>query len=268
MARPDVGKTERPSSKAIYDVVRRNGEEELDRPTASLLWSGLAAGMLIGFSVLGEAILRQHLPDAPWRMLVENVGYSFGFLLVILGRMQLFTENTITTVLPVAAGRKRRQFLAMGRLWAIVLGANVLGALVAAGFFAQSGAFGPDMVETIRALSEHATGMGAEEALARAIPAGILIAALVWMLPAQEGNDVLLIVLFTWLIAAGDFAHVIAGSVEMWFLVLTGDLGLLDGVGRFFLPVLAGNIIGGTAVFTLLAWGQVQAEVDPDGEKE
>jgi formate/nitrite transporter FocA (FNT family) len=259
-------KAERPSSKAIYDVVRRNGEEELERPASSLMWSGIAAGILISFSVLTEAILRSGLPDAPWRFLVENVGYSFGFLLVILGRMQLFTENTITTVLPVAARREGRQAVVMTRLWAIVLAANLVGALIAAAFMAYSGAFSGEILAIVRDLSQHATGWSATEAFARAVPAGILIAALVWMMPAQTGNDVLLIVLFTWLIAIGDFAHVIAGSVEMWFLILLGELEALRAAFSFFMPVLLGNIIGGTAVFTLLAWAQVQAEVDSNGE--
>jgi len=266
MSTKPKNKAQRPTSKAIYDVVRRNGEEELERPFSSLLWSGIAAGILISFSVIAEALLRSGLPDAPWRFLVENVGYSFGFLLVILGRMQLFTENTISTVLPVAARPTLDKFFAVARLWMIVLVANVIGALVAASFMAYSGAFSPDLLRIIAELSQHATGMSAGEALARAVPGGILIAAIVWMMPAQFGNDVLLIILFTWLIAIGDFAHVIAGSVEMWFLVLLGQLDASSAALSFFGPVLVGNILGGTAVFTLLAWAQVQAEVDSDGK--
>jgi formate/nitrite transporter FocA (FNT family) len=117
----------------------------------------------------------------------------------------------------------------------------------------------------VEELSVHATGMSAAESLARAVPAGILIAALVWMMPAQVGNDVLLIILFTWLIAVGDFAHVIAGSVEMWFLILQGQLAPASAALEFFGPVLLGNILGGTAVFTLLAWAQIQPEVEDRG---
>ena len=88
------------SPRLVYQIIRIEGEEELARPLRSLIWAGIAAGMLISFSVLGEAILRTHLPDTPSRYVFENFGYSFGFLLVILGRLQLFTENTITTVFP------------------------------------------------------------------------------------------------------------------------------------------------------------------------
>ncbi|WP_224816397.1 formate/nitrite transporter family protein [Hasllibacter sp. MH4015] len=256
------------NSRLIYEVIRREGDEELIRSNTSLIWSGVAAGILISFSVLGEAILRNFLPDAPWRYLVENLGYSFGFLLVILGRMQLFTENTITTVLPLVAERSRSCFLSVLRLWSVVLAANVVGAAVAASFMAFSGVFAGDLLGVLNDLSHHATGFPAMEAFLRAIPAGILVASIVWMLPGQNGNDVVIIVLFTWLIAAGDFTHIIAGSVEMWLLLLQGELAAWPALTQFFLPVLAGNVVGGTAVFTLLAWGQVKVEVEEIESKD
>ncbi|WP_425092147.1 formate/nitrite transporter family protein [Tropicimonas sp. S265A] len=251
------------NSKLIYEVIRRDGEEELERPANSLIWSGIAAGILISFSVLGEAIFRAYLPDEAWRYLIENIGYSFGFLLIILGRMQLFTENTITTILPLVAERSLECLFAVLRLWSIVLAANIVGALIAAAFITTSGAVSDDLLLVVNDLSYHATGFPAMEAFLRAIPAGILVASIVWMMPGQNGSDVLLILLFTWLIAAGDFTHIIAGSVEMWVLVIQGELGASAALFQFFIPVLAGNVVGGTAVFTLLAWGQVKAEVEP-----
>lgn len=250
------------TSKMIYEVVRRDGDEELNRPTVSLLWSGTTAGLLISFSVLGEAIFRTYLPDVPASYLVENVGYSFGFLLVILGRMQLFTENTITTILPLVARRELACLLLVLRLWGLVLAANVVGAAAAAAFILWSGTMSEPMLVSIFELSEHATGFAPGTAFLKAIPAGILVAAIVWMLPAQQGNEVLLIVAVTWLIAAGDFTHIIAGSVEMWVLIFAGEIGVRAAALDFFLPVLAGNVAGGTAVFAFLAWGQVKAEVE------
>ena len=88
-----------------------------------------------------------------------------------------------------------------------------------------------------------------------------LIAALVWILPSAEGSEFWVIVLMTYLIAAGDFTHVVAGSVEMAFLLVTGQLAIFDAVFRFWLPVLAGNVVGGTVIFALMAWGQVKDEV-------
>lgn len=254
--------------KLIYEVIRRDGEEELERTPRALVWSGIAAGMLISFSVVGEAILRSYLPDTPSRYLIENFGYSLGFLLVILGRMQLFTENTITTVLPVMHAPSGAIFLRMLRLWGIVLGANVLGAFAVATLYAFTPALPAEIAPALVSLSEHATGFAPNEAFFRAIPAGILVAAIVWMLPQAEAASFLLITAFTWLIAAGDFTHIVAGSVEMAYLMVQGQLGFADAMTRFFLPVLCGNVIGGTAVFTLLAYGQVKDDVQADSARD
>ncbi len=250
------------SPRLIFEAIRRSGEEELKRPASALWFSGIAAGLLISFSVLGEALLRARLPESEWRYIFENAGYSFGFLLVILGRMQLFTENTITTVVPALIAPSREMLRDVGVLWGTVLLANVIGAFVVAIFFAYAPVLEPDVRAAFTDLSHHATGMPWAEGLMRGIPAGVLIAALVWMLPAAHTGQIALIVIFTWLIALGDFTHIVAGSVEMAFLAVQGLISPGAALFGFFLPVLAGNVLGGTVVFTLLAWAQIKPEVE------
>lgn len=247
----------------IYEAVRRDGESELRRPVPALFWSGAAAGVLICASIVGEAIFRAQLPEQPWRPLIESMGYTFGFLLVILGRMQLFTENTITTVFPLVTERSMHCTVRVARLWCIVLGANVIGATLAAAML-HSSAVTPEVYSAIGEISEHAVTMGAYTSFMRGIPAGLIIAAIVWMLAQKRGSEFLIIFAFTWLIAAADLTHIVAGSVEYAFLVLGGELGLLDGFLTFFLPTLAGNIIGGTLVFSMLAWAQVRQEIEEE----
>ncbi|MEO1138164.1 MAG: formate/nitrite transporter family protein [Pseudomonadota bacterium] len=250
------------SPRLIFESIRRNGEEELERPARALWYSGIAAGILISFSVLAEALLRAHLPETEWRYIIENMGYSIGFILVIMGRMQLFTENTITTVVPVLMRPCWDVFLRTARLWGVVLIANVIGAFCVASFYAYADVLSEDVATAFTDLSRHATGMPAAEGFLRGIPAGVLIAALVWMLPSTKGNELGLIVVFTWLIALGDFTHVVAGSVEMAYLAVQGLIGFHTAVFGFFLPVLAGNIVGGTIIFTVLTWGQIKPEVE------
>lgn len=249
------------TSKLIYEVIRRDGEEELARTKRSLFWSGTAAGIMISFSVLGEAILRTYLPDAPWSFLIENFGYSLGFLLVIMCRMQLFTENTITTVLPLMVKPSMHNFASVARLWVIVLGANVFGAFCIATLYAYTPVIPENLAPALLSLSEHAIHMPAGESFFRAIPAGILVAAIVWMLPQADESGFFIILTFTWLIAAGDFTHIVAGSVEMAYLAVQGLVGPTEAVFGFFIPVLVGNIVGGTVVFALIAWGQVKDDV-------
>src|SRR5690349_8167211 len=90
----DAEERSSPRVHVVHEAIRIEGEEELKRTSSALAWSGLAAGLSMGFSLVTEGLLRSHLPDTPWRPLVSKLGYSAGFLFVVLGRQQLFTENT------------------------------------------------------------------------------------------------------------------------------------------------------------------------------
>lgn len=265
MAKTDKEKeadSERLAAKTVYGIIQREGEEELRRPAASLWWSGLIAGIAISSSVLVEGVLHAHLPDADWRPLVECLGYSLGFLIVILGRLQLFTENTITPVLTIMARFSTNCLRSILKLWGIVLLANLAGTMLAA-LFADVAAFASaELLESMRDVSREAViGKTSGEVFLRAIPAGFFIAALVWMLPSSKGFEIWVIVLMTWIIAVSDFAHVIVGSAEAFLLLLGGELGVAGAFGGYIFPALAGNIIGGTALFSLLAYAQVREEI-------
>ena len=110
-------------------------------------------------------------------------------------------------------------------------------------------------------ISRHAMDKTWMEMLLKGISAGFLIATLVWLLPAAENSEFVVIVLITYLIALGGFTHVIAGSFEGFLLVLNGHMSAWSMAIDFFLPALIGNIIGGTALFTVLSYGQVAEEI-------
>ena len=113
-----------PKGSVVYEAIKQEGEDELERSSASLAWSGLAAGLSMGFSFVSESILRAHLPESNWRVLITKLGYGVGFLIVVLGRQQLFTENTLTVILPLLRTRKAEVLWNVGRLWTVVLVAN------------------------------------------------------------------------------------------------------------------------------------------------
>src|SRR4051812_42738498 len=117
-----------PGGKVVYKAILLEADEELGRSTSALFWSGVAAGLSMGLSLITEGVMRAHLPDTHWRLLVAKLGYSVGFLMVILGRQQLFTENTLTPMLPLLQRRDGKTFMNVMRLWGIVLLANLLGA--------------------------------------------------------------------------------------------------------------------------------------------
>jgi formate-nitrite transporter family protein len=257
----DVEEMSSARAPVIYEIVRRLGDEEMDRPVTSLWWSGVAAGLSISFSLLAQALLQSHLPEAPWAHLVSSLGYSVGFLMVVLSRQQLFTENTVTAVLPVMADPTLPNLLRLGRLWGVVLIANVAGTLVAALFCSFTPVLTPELKTAMLDIAGQITNHTWMEMMVRAIASGFLIATMVWLLPNAEAAQFHVIVVITYLIAAAGFMHIVAGSMEAFFLVLNGHLGVLPMVTGFFVPVLIGNIIGGTALFALIAYAQVMKEI-------
>ena len=254
-----------PPTPVIYEVVRRLGEEEMARPVVSLWWSGVAGGVSIGCSLLGQAILVTGLPGTSWRPLVDSLGYTVGFIMVVLSRQQLFTESTITAVLPLMAEFTARNSWRVARIWTIVLIANFAGALIAAAFFAFTPALSPELRAGMLEISRHLIGQDWATAFFRAVPAGFLIAAMVWLMPSAGGTQLHVVILMTYVIAAGGFMHIVAGSVEAFTLVLTGATSWQAMTTGFAAPVLIGNMVGGTALFALLAYAQVMKEIRPAG---
>jgi len=257
----DVEEMSAPRTPVIYEVVRRLGDEEMARPTTSLWWSGVAAGLSISFSLLAQAILEAHLPDEPWRPLVSSFGYCVGFLMVVLGNQQLFTESTITVVLPVFKDISWRNIWRMGRLWAIVLVANFVGTLFAAAFCVYTPVLPGELLHGMVGISRILLGLGWWDMVLRGITSGFLIAAMVWMIPSAEGAKFAVITLMTYLIAIGGFTHIVAGSMEANMLVLNGDWEWWRMLLQFFAPVLLGNMVGGTALFALISYAQVMEEI-------
>jgi formate/nitrite transporter FocA (FNT family) len=257
----DVEDRSSPRTPVIYAIVRKYGEEEMARPATSLWWSGFAAGLSIGFSLLAQAVLQARLPDAPWRPLVADFGYGVGFIVVVLSRQQLFTENTITAVLPVLAELSFGKLAGLLRLWSIVFLANIAGTFIAAAFFSMTESLTPEIRQEMLNLSTHILNHGGFDMLVKATGAGFIMAAMVWMMPGAEAAQFPVIAMMTWLISAGGFMHIVAGSVEAFMLVLNGQLGFFPMLQQFELPVLIGNIFGGTALFALLAHAQVMNEI-------
>jgi formate/nitrite transporter FocA (FNT family) len=237
------------------------GDEEMARPFVSLWWSGVAAGISMSFSLLAEAVLQIHLPDEPWRPLVTSFGYSVGFLMAVLSRQQLFTEITITAVLPVMADFTPGNIWKLCRMWGIVLAANTAGTLAAAILCTFAPILTPELKNGMLEISSQLLGPPWIEMVFTGTASGFLIAAMVWLLPGAENAQFHVITLMTYLIAAAGFMHIVAGSVEAFMLVLNGDAGWWSMTANFFIPVLIGNMMGGTALFAMLSHAQVMSEI-------
>jgi formate-nitrite transporter family protein len=252
----------RPNAALIHETIRAEGESELERPVKALLLSGLAAGLAMGFSLIAEGLLRSHLPDAPWRDLVSKLGYAVGFLIVVLGRQQLFTENTITPILPLLYNRDARTLGLVTRLWGLVLVANIAGTWAVATVLAGSDLFPAETKDAFSAISRHGIEASFWSTVLKGIFAGWLIALMVWLMPGSGESRAAVIVLMTWLVSLAGFAHIIAGSVDVSFLVVSGEAGVADYLWRFFIPTLLGNVLGGVTLVAALNFGQVATELE------
>lgn len=249
----------------VHEAVREEGNRELQRPPMALAISGLAAGLSMGFSMLAEGLIHAYLPATVWRPLLENFGYSLGFLIVVLGRQQLFTENTLTVILPLLAHPQRAVLWKVLRLWTIVLIANLVGALIFAAIVAHSALFPAQIQRAFAEIARHSLRGGFGLTILRGIFAGWLIALMVWLLPASEGTRLHIIIILTYIVSLGGFAHIIAGSVDVLYLVNTGAVSWLTYLIGFMLPTLIGNIIGGVSLVAAINFAQVAAETSNAG---
>lgn len=243
----------------VHEAVRHDGEEELLRPVSALAWSGFAAGMAMGFSLVGQSLLRAYLPDVPWRHLVSSLGYPLGFYIVIIGRQQLFTENTLTAILPLLARRNRETFFLVLRLWTVVLIANLIGAHLFAWIVANTPMFKPEVQSAMLQIGLEVGRVSFGAAVLRGIYAGWLIAMIVWMMAAVHTGRALIIIILTYVVGLASLTHVIAGSVEALFPVMAGAKSWCAVAWGYILPTLIGNSIGGVALTAAVNHAQVVA---------
>ena len=218
----EVRQAQRPRAPVVYEIIRLEGERELRRPAASLWWSGIAAGISIGFSFLSQAALGAGLPQSQWNHVIASAGYAVGFIIVILGRQQLFTENVLTAVLPVITRWNFSWLLRMLRLWGLVLAANVVGCFLFACAFALLPMLGGQVTGEMAKLVENLMHNSPWEIFAKGIGAGWLIAAVVWIIASVSSGEFLVIGLLTYLIALFQFTHIVAGTAEVLYGWLAG----------------------------------------------
>lgn len=236
----------------IHEIVRDQGEEELERSVSGLAWSGLSAGLSIGFSFLVQSTLQAGLPDTPWSHLVSGFGYATGFLIVILGRQQLFTETTLTAVIPALTRPDWKTISGAARVWAIVLASNIVATWIFAWISSWPGLFPEATTKAMTEIASHTMDHPFLHTAMTGGSAGWLIGLMVWLLPGAGPSRLLIIILLTYVIAICQFPHIIAGSVEAAYHVFTGHASVGDYVWRFLLPTLLGNSAGGAILAALL----------------
>ncbi|WLS80097.1 formate/nitrite transporter family protein [Erwinia pyri] len=251
---------------AVHEQIRQEGEKELERDGMALLFSAIAAGLSMGASLMAKGIFQANLEGVPGAFLLENLGYTFGFIIVIMARQQLFTENTVTAVLPIMHKPTGSNILLLLRLWGIVLGGNLAGTALAALAFNYMPIFDEATQHAFVTISHKVMENTPGEMFANAVVSGWIIATMVWMFPSAGAAKIWVIVLMTWLVALGDLAHIVVGSVEVLYLVFNGDISWHEFLWPFALPTLAGNIIGGTFIFAVISHAQIRNDMSTEAK--
>jgi formate/nitrite transporter FocA (FNT family) len=246
---------------AIHEHIRQDGEKELERDAMALFWSAVAAGLSMGASLLAKGIFHVNLEGVPGSFLLENLGYTFGFIIVIMARQQLFTENTVTAVLPVMHKPTGSNFLLLMRLWGMVLLGNIIGTGLAAYAFEYMPIFDEETRDAFVSIGMDVMHNTPGEMFANAIISGWIIATMVWMFPSAGAAKIVVIIIMTWLVALGDLTHIVVGSVEILYLVFNGTIHWSEFFWPFALPTLAGNICGGTFIFALISHAQIRNDM-------
>ncbi|WP_213876742.1 formate/nitrite transporter family protein [Pseudomonas sp. dw_358] len=256
----EAAQKQAPRAALLHEIIRAEGDQELERSVAALWWSALAAGLTMGLSLMAMGLFNARLPDTEASKVIASLGYSAGFLAVILARQQLFTENTLTAVLPVMTKPTLNNFGRLLRLWGVVLAGNLAGTLLVSYVMLHLPIFDTQTDRAFLEIGRKVMENNVPQMFAKGIISGWMIATLVWMIPSQESAKIWVIILITYLMALGDFTHIVVGSAEVSYLVWAGEASWSEFLMHFAGPTLAGNIIGGSFIFALLSHAQVRSE--------
>ncbi len=242
----------------IFEKVSDNGRDELARSVQALGFSGVAGGITMGLTGISVAAVRAVLGDSPSAQFISYLFYPIGFLAVIIGRAQLFTENTLYPVVLVL--KERRHGLATLRLWAVVFVANVVGAFCFSLLAVHTSSLQPKIADQLVQLGVEALSRPGANIFWSGVIGGWIIALVAWMVSASHFTigQIAVVWLLTFVVGVGRFAHCIAGSGEVLAAVVHGAMPAISYLHWLGLAT-AGNITGGVIIVSFLNWGQVHA---------
>lgn len=254
-----VESSTRRSALEIFEKVEENAHDELRRSSRALAFSGVAGGMGMGLTGLSVASVQYILGHGPWQEFVSLLFYPIGFIAIVIGRAQLFTENTLFPIALILSERKH-----VGntlRLWTVVFISNICGAMLFAFVTMKTGALHYEIGARLAALGMRSVAGTGPELFWSGVIGGWIIALMAWTVTASHWTVGQIAV--TWLLTAvvglGHFAHCIATSGEILSAVFTGQVSP-GAYAHWLLFATLGNILGGVTLVTLLNFGQVKAE--------
>lgn len=260
---PDTGDTisDYFAFEEIFARVLATADHELEASSKFLFWSGLTAGFALGLSFLAKVIFTETAgEDMPG--LVGSLMYPVGFFIIVIGRYQLFTENTLTPVVLVLT--KLASLANLLRLWGVVMFANMVGAIAVAALLAFADVFDPAEIEIALKIGEHAAETPWLTLFSKALIAGWIVASMVWLVHAAMDtiSKILVVWFLMYFVGVAGFFHVVTSSVEVFFLAFEGTGSFWSLWPDFVLPITIGNTIGGILFVAVVNYVQFGAHAD------
>ncbi|QFU81392.1 formate/nitrite transporter family protein [Natronorubrum aibiense] len=252
---PAVGSVvrDRFSSDEVFQRIVAAADEEVTSGNRELFFSGLAAGFAITITFLLYASMYASTDGDP---VLSALLYPLGFIYIIIGGYQLFTENTLP---PVALTIERLASLpSLLRHWTIVLAGNFAGGAVGAMALSWGGVFDEPAAAAAMSIAQHGVETGWWDLFFKASFAGLIVAGVVWVTFASRDTISRLVVVYLAFLAIplGNLFHVVVSFTEMLYLVFAGELAVFVGLTDFVLPVLLGNTLGGILLVTVVNYYQ------------
>jgi formate/nitrite transporter FocA (FNT family) len=253
--------TVRRTAREIFRGVEKNARDELRRSSNALAFSGLAGGLSMGLTGIAVAAAMVALDGLPAKDFVAYMLYPVGFIAVIIGRAQLFTENTLYPIALILS--ERRHVADTARLWSVVFAGNVVGAIAFAALVIKTDALGQSIHATLVQLGTVAAQGTNSHIFWSAVIGGWIIALVAWLVTASHWTigQIAVIWLLTFVVGIGHFSHCIASTGEIMSAVFAGAVPF----SRYLLWLAlatTGNIFGGVTIVTVLNFGQVKAGED------
>lgn len=234
------------------------GCETYDRSKSSILLSSFTAGLEIGFSFLMLcslfSFLEGKVAEETIFKLIALV-YPIGFILVVLGKSILFTEQTSLLALPVL--NNRRSVWSLFQIWGVVIFGNLAGGMLIALTVSWLGS-GLNLFEAnvIAKIGEHFVDYDILTIFLSAIMAGWLMGLLSWLVTSSKETtaEILIIYVITAVMGFTGLHHSIIGHIEIFAGMLVSDKITFLVYLKTLVTALAGNAVGATVFVALLKY--------------
>lgn len=248
------------SVQSTLDGAADEGGDRLARTTLALLATGAVAGIDVGIGVLAKLSVM----EATGSELLGGLAFGIGFVAILLGKSELFTENFLLPV--TAVYQRRRSVPSLLRLWTLTGVGNLAGGWVIMAIIVV-GVPRIGESDVLLETSHHFVEMGLGWPLFfSALLGGAAITLMTWMEQATESTGAKVVTVFGigFVLAGTPLAHAVVTSLEMFgALQRSADFGYADWAGVFGIAVV-GNVVGGVVLITVLRMVQGRAQDQPD----